>query len=313
MTTELNSESITFGKYLNKSLEDVLKDRSYCKWLLEQEFFKNSYEYLYNRIKEYDPKVYFLNPVEGEGDFFKVYSYFNLTPVEKLKIELSETDKVCYTYYLRMIEELKEKIKKILEAGKPNAFDIKAPVNWLKRFEEETKLKRGDFKAFINAYELPNIPYIVKDIKKEGGIEYKGADSFNIAKKKSLEQEAWWEKILRNAYGEDISVQFKYENCIFDFLNISTNTIFEAKLNLKDFDENQFRKYELTLKKYRIIYLIAKDCVINMEKKIIYTTDDIKYKLYISKIPTMKDISKFDKLIKEYEIVHILDISILFN
>ena len=36
------------------------------------------------------------------------------------------------------------------------------------------------------------------------------------------------------------------KNCIFDFINIATNTIFECKLNIKDFNDEQFKKYKLT-------------------------------------------------------------------
>ena len=61
---------------------------------------------------------------------------------------------------------------------------------------------------------------VKEDIKKEGGIEYKGAKSFLIAKKNSQNQENFWEQILKEKYGEDIGTQFKYENCIFDFINI---------------------------------------------------------------------------------------------
>ena len=33
----LDNETITFGKYKGKSLEFILKDRSYCKWLVKQD------------------------------------------------------------------------------------------------------------------------------------------------------------------------------------------------------------------------------------------------------------------------------------
>jgi hypothetical protein len=60
---ELNINTITFGKYKNKDIEDILKDRKYCKWLLEQDWFIKNYEYLFNRINEYDPKKYFINEI----------------------------------------------------------------------------------------------------------------------------------------------------------------------------------------------------------------------------------------------------------
>ncbi|MBZ5782277.1 hypothetical protein, partial [Klebsiella aerogenes] len=78
--------------------------------------------------------------------------------------------------------------------GKINPFDIKAPSSWLKDFEKKTELNRDVFKEFLASYSLPNIPYIIEDIKKVGGIEYKGAKSFIIAKNNSLKQEEFWEK-----------------------------------------------------------------------------------------------------------------------
>ena len=94
MSTEnLNSESITFGKYNKKSLSDVLRDRDYCKWLKKQEWFQKEYEYLYNRIKDYNPRKYFLQedgePLDTVEDFLLNYSYFNLRNPKDLQINLS--------------------------------------------------------------------------------------------------------------------------------------------------------------------------------------------------------------------------------
>jgi hypothetical protein len=309
---ELSQEFISFGKYKNQTITEVLKDRAYCKWLLEQPWFYTSYEYLYNRVKEYDPKIYFFKKYEGEQtDFLNTYKYFNLIPIDKLEIKLSETEIKCYAFYLNMIIEIKNKILKNIEISKP-LYDIKAPVNWLKKFEIENSLSRDIFKEFINSYELANIPYIVEDIKKEGGIDYKGARSFNIAKQNSKDQEAFWEKILKQRYGENISSQYKYEKCIFDFLNIKTNTIFECKLGLRDFNLEQFKKYIIALKQYRIIYLIGYDCVINIEKQIIYTSNLDKYKSYQLDIPTFKNKSKFDDVIEQFQIIELKNIEDLF-
>lgn len=309
---QLNFDTITFGKYKNGTLQQVLRDRSYCTWLLKQEWFQTNYEYLHNRVQEYEPLPFFFQKIPDDGEsFLERYQYFHLTPVDDVELPLSEDEKKCYSYYLRIVEELKTKIEDLLDTDNP--YDIKAPCRWLLRFEKEYDLKRTVFKEFINAHELLNITYIVERIKKEGGIEYKGAQSFNIAKKRSLEQEAYWEKILKEKYGEDLGIQFKYGNCFFDFLNVGTNTIFESKLALKDFNEEQHKKYVLVLEKYRIIYLIGYDCVISMELKAIYTSDVDKYQIYQMKIPGMTNSSSFDELIKEFDIVEIEDLSTLFG
>jgi hypothetical protein len=305
----LDLDSITFGKYTGCRLEHVLKDRSYSKWLLEQDWFQTNYEYLYNRVKSYDPKVYFFKKDIESMDFLEKYRYFNMVEVDNLKIKITEDETKCYKFYLDTIEDIKRKIVSRVENGEENIFDIKAPVKWLQKFEKDTGLSRDVFKEFLSSYELQNITYIIEDIKKEGGITYNGAQSFKIAKQRANLQEKWWESILKEKYGEDLGTQFKYENCIFDFINISTNTIFECKLGLKDFNEDQYKKYILALNKYRIIYIIGYDCVINIEKSIIYTTDVLKYILY----QQGECKSKFDRIIKEYNVVKVEDLSTLFG
>jgi hypothetical protein len=67
-----------------------------------------------------------------------------------------------------MIKSLKQKIIIRINDLKENVFDIKAPTKWLKKFEEEAGLPREEFKNFINSYDLPNLTYIIEDIKKQG-------------------------------------------------------------------------------------------------------------------------------------------------
>lgn len=268
---QLNVDSITFGKYNGKSLTSLLKDRSYCKWLKEQEWFQREYTYLYNRVCEYNPKSYFV-PSRGDEyknlqQFLDEYPYFNLTIVNDLKINLTEDEIKCYIYYINTIQDLKTKIT--LQSNTDNPYDIKAPVKWLQRFETETELNRSIFKQFLNEYDLDNITTILENIKQKGGIEYKGARSYKIAKERSEKQEQLWENRLRKKYGEDISVQFKYRNCFFDFLHIHNKVIYECKLGIKDFNQEQYEKYLVTLGDYNMIYLIGRDIVINMKKKLI--------------------------------------------
>ena len=97
----LNVNSITFGKYKGKDLELMLKDREYCKWIINEEWFQNNYEYIYNRILEYEPRKYFLPQIEiVKGDFVDKYVYFNLKTIDEVEIELSDIEKECYKYYL---------------------------------------------------------------------------------------------------------------------------------------------------------------------------------------------------------------------
>ena len=247
------------------------------------------------------------------GEFLNNYTYFNLYSTEDVELPLTDPEKICYQFYLDIIQKLQNRIYQRLENEEENIWDIKAPIKWLQNFEQTYGIPRQEFKDFLSAHELPNIPYIIERIKKEGGIEYKGAQSFLIAKARSEDQEKWWEQILKQSYGEDLGTQFKYENCIFDFINIRTNTIFECKLGLKDFCEEQHLKYKLILKKYRIIYLISKDCVIDIEKEKIYTTNNNKYEKYTMLISTIKNPSYLDNLINDFSIVEITDLSTLFG
>ena len=321
---DLNIYQITVGKYKGKYLKDLLRDRNYCQWLLQQDWFKESYEFLYNKVKDFDPKIYFHKQtneikndkmeIENDGDenFIKNYKYFNLIPLDELQIELSENEKICYKFYLKTIDELKNKIevrmtKKIVDDS-VNIYDITAPSKWLQVFEKETLISREDFKEFINAYELPNITTIIEEIKKYGGLEYKGGQSYKIAKKRSSDQEMFWEDILKVKYKDELGTQFKYEDCIFDFIHIPSNKIFECKLNLKDFNEKQFNKYQVTLDKYNIVFLIGRDCVIDIDMETIYTTNIKEYILYQCNIPLLANPSKFDDIIFDFDVHEVEDI-----
>jgi hypothetical protein len=312
----LTNESITFGKYKGKTLGHVLKDRGYCAWLKDQDWFQESYEYLYNRICEYDPRSYFLSSEQKEyKHFLSDYEFFNLRPLTEISLPLTTAEQDCYKYYIEMIYDLRDQVYRRLENDEENPYDIKAPTKWLQRFERKCGIPRIEFKEFLSSYDLINIPYIVKRIKEEGGLDYKGADSFLIAKARSVDQEKWWEDILKDKYGESLTVQYTYKNCIFDFLNIDTHTIFECKLGLKDFCAEQHRKYKLALEKYRIIYLIAKDCVVDMEQKKIFTTNIEKYDNYLISIPSLKKPSYLDifMLEEEFSVVELEDVSRLFG
>lgn len=310
MSEALNKETITFGKYKNLTLDNLLRDRKYCKWLLKQDWFATQYEYLYNRVKEYVPSKFFLLDESKEElkdthlpveDFIEKYKYFQLLKVNDVKVELKEDEKKCYEFYLSIIDSLKEKI---LTNKDVNPYSIKAPTSWLKKFTKKYELSPDVFKSFLASYELPNIPYIVEDIKKMGGIEYKGAKSYLIAKKKSLKQEQFWEKLLKKKYGEEIGVQFKKDDCFFDYINIRTNTVYEAKLGLKDFDIDQYNRYKRKMKGYRIIYLIDNDCIVDLKGKHVFTTNRNKYELYLL---TCKEPTKLEKKIRKYEIKEVDD------
>lgn len=305
---------ITFGKFENRYMKDMLRDRKYCHWLSDQEWFKTNYEYLYNSIKSYKPhEFFFSNTIVSDETkkqcFLNDYRYFNLLPLEKVEtlVKLEDKEKKCYKFYLEMIENLKKRVEVRLLSSEKNPYDIKAPVKWLLQFEKDIQIPRDDFKEFLYAYDLPNITSIVEDIRKEGGLDYNGGKSYLIGKKRSTDQENFWEVQLKRKYGENISRQFKYMNCIFDFLHIPGNTIYECKLALKDFNEDQFVKYETVMNRFNIIYLIGYDCVINMDLETIYTTDISKYVVYQCNIPVMKTKSKFDDIIFNYDLVEVDD------
>jgi hypothetical protein len=317
-TRVLTENDITFGKYKDLTLTELLKDREYCGWLLKQDWFERQYEYLYNRVKMYVPIDFFVTPKAliweelNKENFLEYYKYFNLYGLNELKIELSDAHKTCYSFYLSTIENLKDKI---INNKYVNRFDIKAPTSWLMSFEKSTGISRDVFKEFLSAYDLPNVPYIVEDIKKMGGIEYKGAKSFIIAKEKSLAQEKFWEDILKKKFGEDISVQYKLDKFFFDFIHIKSHTLYECKLALKDFNLEQHNKYMMTekLPYASLVYLIGRDCIINIKERVLYTTKGEEYSSYILNIPLMKNASKFDNLIHTFTIKEIQNVEDYFK
>ena len=130
----LYQDTITFGKYNGSILSRVLRDRSYCKWLLEQDWFETNYEFLYNRIKNYNPNIYFINPDNKEtSDFMNSYAYFNLTYIEDLKLDLNTVDKSCYEYYLEIISDIKNQIYERMENDELNPYNIKSSNKLVKK------------------------------------------------------------------------------------------------------------------------------------------------------------------------------------
>ena len=304
----LTENLITFGKYRGKNIDDLLKDRNYCSWILQQKWFENSYTSLYNQVKNYNPKVSFLKSLPTEdAEFLNNYIYFNFKKTQDVDLPLNDNEIICFEFYKHVIETLRTKIIERRENLEQNIYDIKAPSNWLQSFENETKLDRMIIKNFLKTYDLPNISSIVEDIKNEGGIKYNGRNSFLIAKKKSLDQEAFWGDILKNLYGDKISCQFKYKNCFFDFINISTNTIYECKLGIKDFNEEQYDKYLLVLEKYKIVYLIDTDCVIDLSKNKMFCKDKSKYENKIAKIYLKENKNKMDTILLKVSLQEDLD------
>ena len=77
------------------------------------------------------------------------------------------------------------------------------------------------------------------------------------------------------------------------------------KVSLKDFNKEQYNKYLLTLDKYEIIYLVSYDTIININKKVIYTTSFNKYILYQKQIELMKNKSYLDAIIVNFKIINI--------
>lgn len=272
----LSEDTIPFGKYSGMTLDRMLRDRGYCKWVLAEPWFKEQYSYLYTKTLEYNPGSFFYTLLPSDSqplateNFITDYPYFNLN--REPGIELSQIDKTCYDYYLQVIDSLKNKILVNLEnpPKKGHPFDIKAPTNWLQVFETtHTHLSRENMKEFLSAYELPNIVNIVEDIKKVAGIEYKGAKSFLIAKANSKTQEAYWGALLRTKFGDDLGTQFKWHKCIFDYLHIKTKTIYECKLGFKDLLDDQYNKYVKTLGEFNVVFLIGYDTIVNMGSRTI--------------------------------------------
>ena len=96
---ELKNDTITFGKYKNKTLSDVLKDRSYCKWLIKQEWYKPLSYFIYDLDEE----------KEENNNFLHQYEFFRLKILDdvSLNLNLTETEKKCYEYGKVFAEKIK--------------------------------------------------------------------------------------------------------------------------------------------------------------------------------------------------------------
>ena len=141
---------------------------------------------------------------------------------------------------------------------------VKTPKNWLLKFETDTGLKRDDFKSFLASFCLDNITTVIEKIRKMGGMTYNGAKSYIIAKQRSLNQEKYWERVLREKYGNSVNAQYTvqkdgFETCTFDFIDHTRKIIWECKLHTKDFVKEQYDKYRKLLPDYTIVYLIGSD------------------------------------------------------
>jgi hypothetical protein len=305
----LSQDIITFGKFNGKHINEMIRDRGYIKWITTQPWLPERYPYIYKYITEYKPFEHLCQSDEDKTvtDFVHTYKIFNLKKPEDVTIfdtHGKDTDIICYRYYLSIVEILRGKIIERLEKSMENPYDIKFSECWLVNFTNETNLQKYVFSEFIKAYELLPVTTIIKNIKYQGGIQYSRDIGFKIAKERSIEQENWWKNVLIGFYHEkDINTQYKYKNCIFDFIHIQKNIIFECKLGLKDFNNSQYVKYTLILNKYKIIYLISNDCLINIEQNILVTTNVDKYQLYIEKIKKAKHCSYLDLMLFDFILI----------
>lgn len=305
---KLTVDTVTFGKHKGSTLQTLLKDRQYCGYLLSQDWFKESYTYLHARIEEHRPLDYFLHQVEEEDKSAELvfrYRPFLLKTVEDVRessLCLTPEELQCYAWYREAVSKLRDKVKDRVRLGVSDPYNIKAPPKYLQKFEEETGLKREALKEFQASYDLRGITSIVEDMKKEAGIDFKATKGFIIAKERSDKQEKFWSKVLKNYYKEHVSEQFKLDNCKFDFINIRTNTIFEAKLGFKDFNEKQYLKYKLILDRFKLVYLIGETTLIDLSKGVIYTTDYASVIEHQVNIPLSEKSTYLDEMIFDFEI-----------
>ena len=94
----LTQDLITYGKYKNKTINSLLKDRKYCLWLGKQEWLKKDYEYIYNKINEYKPLDFFIKKYEKQGNFINDYTFFNLINPKDIKLPLNNTELLSYQF-----------------------------------------------------------------------------------------------------------------------------------------------------------------------------------------------------------------------
>lgn len=306
MDEELSQDIVTFGAYKGKHVHEMLKNRGLCKWLLQQDWFERQYEYLYRRVADYNPQSCFLKTPVESTEFVDSYPFFNLVSPDEVEtpIGLTDTERTCYKWYVKFIDSLRERIRERELDGEENIYNIKAPVRSMQSFERDSGMSREVLKEFLQSHDLLSVATIVEDVKKAGGVEYKGRRGFLIAKKRSLEQEAYWEGILKDFYREDLGSQFKFDDCLFDFIVIPSRTVYECKLGLKDYQDEQYAKYIKALNgRYNVIYLIGRDTVVDMNNMKVYTSNLESYTEYLDSLVSKKKCTKLDELLPDFEVV----------
>ena len=166
-TAIIAPNSITFGKYKGLTLSCMLRDRQYCKWFVSQNELCDRYPYITNQINLFLASNPFnivksnFEPGVSTEVFISKYSLFNLPKTTDLKIELTDTDKVCYKFYKKILKDLRKQIEnRLIEP-----FNVKTPKSWLQSFEKETELSRDNLKEFLCMYDLPNITSVIEEIK----------------------------------------------------------------------------------------------------------------------------------------------------
>ena len=111
---------------------------------------------------------------------------FNLRDAPDASLNLTPSDRICFKWYKGVLSDLRASILVRIDDEHPNPYAIKAPTGLKKKFTRDTSLEPSVLDEMLKAYDLPNIiSTVMKDIKREAGVEYSGGSAFKIAKLRS--------------------------------------------------------------------------------------------------------------------------------
>lgn len=103
----MDTITIDFGKYKGNTVKHFINDKTYCKWLINQEWFMVKYNDIYNIIKKYENVRY--------HDFIKLRIQWLSGWFKQIKIsDDSDLHKLNY----RIQEVIHEKKRGVIEGIK---------------------------------------------------------------------------------------------------------------------------------------------------------------------------------------------------
>jgi len=166
----------------------------------------------------------------------------------------------------RCLQEIRSMKKEVL-TGRDR---ISLPTSYTKPFGKKK------FRKCMLKYDLENPTLICQNIRNMLGVPTSVCDNFKKAKENSQTHENYWHEYLKYKHS-DIIPQYCYKDCRLDFISKTDKTIYECKLSIIYYNDNQHEKYKKRFPNYKIKYLFGSNCMYRVldNKKIFYIDESV--------------------------------------